>query len=111
MRTKGEGKLYIEEVLQSRNISYVKEHQFMGKRRRFRFDYAILDKKIAIEFEGLESVDVKGKKIPSGHTTKVGYTSDCTKYNLAAINGWKVLRFTALNYKDVGKYLSILFPR
>ena len=41
MRTKGEGKLYIEEVLQSRNISYVKEHQFMGKRRRFRFDYAI----------------------------------------------------------------------
>lgn len=111
MKTKGEGKLYIEEVLQSRNISYVKEHQFMGKRRRFRFDYAILDKKIAIEFEGLESVDVKGKKIPSGHTTKVGYTSDCTKYNLAAINGWKVLRFTALNYKDVGKYLSILFPR
>lgn len=111
MKTKGEGKLYIEEVLQSRNISYVKEHQFMGKRRRFRFDYAILDKKIAIEFEGLESVDVKGKKIPSGHTTKVGYTSNCTKYNLAAINGWKVLRFTALNYKDVGKYLSILFPR
>ena len=111
MKTKGEGKLYIEDVLQSRNISYVKEHQFMGKRRRFRFDYAILDKKIAIEFEGLESVDVKGKKIPSGHTTKVGYTSDCTKYNLAAINGWKVLRFTALNYKDVGKYLSILFPR
>lgn len=109
--TKGQGKAYIEEVLHRRNIKYVKEHQFMGKRRRFRFDYAILDKKIAIEFEGLESVDVRGKVIPSGHTTKVGYTSDCTKYNLAAINGWIVLRFTALNYQDVGKYLSILFPR
>lgn len=110
--TKGAGKAFIEEVLNRRNIEYVTEHRFMGKgRRRFRFDYAILDKKIAIEFEGLESVGVNGKIIPSGHTTKVGYTSDCTKYNLAAINGWIVLRFTALNFEDVGKYLKILIPR
>lgn len=104
-------KEFIEEVLKRRNIDFVKEHRFMGKRRRFRFDYAILDKKIAIEYEGLDTVSKSGKPIKSGHTTKVGYTSDCTKYNLAAINGWKVLRFTALNYKDVGKYLSILIPR
>lgn len=108
---KGAGKAYIEEILERRNIKYVKEHLFMPKRRRFRFDYAIIDKKIAIEFEGLESIDLKGKKILSGHLTPVGYTKDCEKYNLAAINGWTVLRFTALNYETVGKYLSILITR
>ena len=111
MATIGEGKLFIEEVLKLRKINYVTEYTFMKKRRRFRFDYAILDKKIAIEFEGLDSIDINGKIIPSGHLTKVGYTSDCEKYNLAAINCWIVLRFTALNYRDVGKYLKILIPR
>lgn len=108
---KGAGKDYIEEMLSRRNIPYKKEFLFMPKRRRFRFDYAIPDKKIAIEFEGLESIDLRGKRIPSGHLTPVGYTKDCEKYNLAAINGWTVLRFTALNYETIGKYLSILFPR
>ena len=58
------------------------------KKRRFRFDFAIEDKKIAIEYEGV----YKGK---SRHTTASGYSEDTIKYNLAVIEGWRVLRYTA----------------
>lgn len=79
---------------------YVEELQFHDV-RMFRFDWAIPDIKIAIEYEGLMS-----KK--SGHTTIDGYTSDCTKYNLAQLCGWKVLRYTAKNYLDLENDLKLL---
>jgi len=61
--------------------------------RRFKFDYAFPDKLLAIEYEG-----IKGK---SRHTTMTGYTRDCEKYNLATTMGWRILRYTALNYHEV----------
>ena len=79
---------------------YCEEFEFHHK-RLFRFDWSIPSLKIAIEYEGIFS-----KK--SGHTTISGYTKDCTKYNLAAIEGWKVLRYTAKNYSDLGNDLDIL---
>lgn len=41
----------------------------------------------------------------SGHTTLNGYTKDTDKYNLATIDGWRLLRFTIKNYKQVIKKL------
>lgn len=80
---------------------FVTEYQF-NETRKFRFDWAIIDLKIAIEFEGIMS-----KK--SRHTTVTGYSKDAEKYNLAQINGWTVLRYTVLNYKNLEKDLrSIL---
>jgi very-short-patch-repair endonuclease len=70
-----------------------KELQF-AKPRKFRFDFALPEFKIAIEYDGLNS-----KK--SGHTTLVGFTKDTEKINLAISLGWKVLRFTVLNYQQV----------
>lgn len=93
-------KTNIELILKSLKIEYVKEYRFHEK-RRFRFDYAIPDKKIAIEYEGLFSAK-------SGHTTKSGYTKDCEKYNLALVNGWRVLRYTALNYNDLLNDIQLL---
>ena len=98
------GLQHIEIVLMEKGIKFVSEHQFL-KDRKFRFDLAIPEKKIAIEYEGLEGKKTGSK---SGHTTKVGYTKDCTKYNLAQIHVWKVLRYTALNYQDFTKEISIL---
>lgn len=76
--------------------------------RKFKFDFAIVVSeagknplKIAIEYEGLMSEK-------SGHTTITGYTSNCEKYNLACVLGWKVLRYTALNYKDLERDLNKL---
>jgi hypothetical protein len=57
--------------------------------RRWRFDWAFPDQKIAIEWEGITS-------FKSGHLTLGGYTANCEKYNWAAILGWKVIRVTAL---------------
>mgnify|MGYP001369187991 CR=1 FL=1 len=69
--------------------------------RKFRFDFAHVEKKVAFEYEGINSNK-------SRHTTITGYTRDCEKYNLAALNGWKVFRFTALNYGSVIKILEKL---
>ncbi|WP_341215751.1 hypothetical protein [uncultured Wocania sp.] len=78
--------------------NYVEELEF-SEERKFRFDWALPYAKIAIEYEGLFS-----KK--SGHTTPSGYTQDCEKYNIAQMEGWKVLRYTALNYKNLEKDLK-----
>lgn len=82
---------------------YVEEHQFHDV-RNFRFDWAITSMKIAIEYEGIFS-----KK--SGHTTVSGYTKDCIKYNLATLEGWKVLRYTAKNYKQISNDLKYLLKK
>jgi very-short-patch-repair endonuclease len=61
--------------------------------RRWRFDIAIPELKIAVEYEGVYG---KGQ---SRHTSAGGYTGDCDKYNEAVVLGWRVLRFTAKNVK------------
>lgn len=89
-----EGLVFIKNHLSILKIPYETETKFHSK-RKFRFDISFQTKslKIAVEYEGLMS-----KK--SGHTTVLGYTSDCAKYNLAQIDGWCVLRYTTINYKD-----------
>jgi hypothetical protein len=49
---------------------------------------------IGIEYEGVFSEK-------SRHTTVAGFSEDCRKYNLAIANGWRVLRYTALNYLEL----------
>lgn len=94
VRNDPEGILFIKQVLDNRQVSYETEYKFLTD-RKFRFDIAILNLRIGIEYEGLVATNVKG-----GHQTKVGYTKNCTKYNRAAIAGWVVLRYTCRNYKD-----------
>lgn len=62
--------------------------------RRFRFDFAWPDYKTALEVEG--GVWMKRGR----HTTGSGFTSDAVKYNLAAIDGWLVLRVTGQMVKN-----------
>jgi hypothetical protein len=72
---------------------YKVEAEYLGiPKRRFRFDWAIPELGLAVEYEGL------GYK--SRHTSTIGYSNDCRKYNLAAINGWMVLRYTSVSYKE-----------
>jgi very-short-patch-repair endonuclease len=74
-------------------INYVCEYRF-DEKRKFKFDIALPELKIAIEYEGIVSAK-------SRHTSKTGYSKDCEKYNLATVQGWKVLRYTALNYTNL----------
>ncbi|ACU61310.1 PDDEXK family nuclease [Chitinophaga pinensis] len=62
--------------------------------RKWRFDFALPDKKIGIEYDGLVSAK-------SRHTTLEGFTGDTDKLNAAQALGWRVLRFTVKNYKTV----------
>lgn len=56
--------------------------------RKWRFDFAYPDRKVAIECEG-------GTWSRGRHTRGSGFEADCEKYNAAAILGWKVLRLTS----------------
>ena len=42
----------------------------------------------------------------SRHITIGGYTSDCEKYNLAVLNGWRVFRYTAISYRQAYEEVS-----
>lgn len=79
-------------------IEIVKEYRFHPD-RKWRFDFALPEKKIGIEYDGLHSAK-------SRHTTLVGFTGDAEKMNAAQALGWKVLRFTVKNYKNVLKELE-----
>lgn len=64
----------------------VREHKFHPT-RKWRFDYAFPDLKIAIECDG--GVFTRGR-----HVRPQGYLKDMEKFNAAAEAGWVVLKFT-----------------
>jgi len=70
-------------------LGFEKEFKFAAN-RKYRADYCFIEKKIIVEYEGL-SCD------RSRHTSIVGYSNDCEKYNLAQKLGYIVLRYTTLN--------------
>ena len=55
--------------------------------RRWRFDYAWPDAKVALEVEG-------GIWTGGRHTRGAGFVADLEKYNTATALGWRVLRTT-----------------
>lgn len=64
----------------------VAEHRFHGV-RKWRFDYAWPEHKVALEVEGGLFARVKGR-----HARPQGIRGDMEKYNTAAGMGWLVLR-------------------
>ena len=64
----------------------VKEYKFHPT-RRWRFDYALPQHKIALEVEG-------GVWTGGRHIRPQGFLGDIEKYNTAALMGWRVFRTT-----------------
>jgi len=76
-----------------------REYRFMPP-RRYRFDLAWPELKIAVELEG-------GVFSGGRHTRGTGFESDCAKYNYAALFGWTILRYTAnMLSKDPEKMIA-----
>lgn len=69
-------------------VEIVKEYKFL-ENRRFRFDYAIPEYKIAVEVEG--GIWMKGG---GAHSRPQNILRDMEKYTLANIEGWVVIRRT-----------------
>ena len=67
----------------------IREHMFdQLTGRKWRFDFAWIEQKVAAEVEG--GIHNRGR-----HVRAEGYEDDCEKYNLAVLQGWRILRFTA----------------
>ena len=70
-----------------------REYRFHPK-RRWRFDFAWPEFKVAVEVEGV----VWGGS--GRHQRAAGYAADCEKYNEALLLGWRVLRVTQRQVND-----------
>lgn len=82
----------IFDFLQQQGYNPVREYRFIEKKQN-RFDIALPEQKIAIEWEG--GIFSHGR-----HTRGVGYAKDCDKYNSAVLLGWRLLRFTSLSVRE-----------
>lgn len=65
-----------------------REHSFHGT-RGWRFDFAFVDERVAVEVEG--GLWVKGG---GRHNRGRGYLQDLEKYNAASVAGWTLIRVT-----------------
>ena len=74
------------------SLDVVTEYRFATP-RRWRFDVALPQYKVAVEQEG-------GLFVQGRHNRAKGYIADMAKYNEAVQRGWRVLRFTPQQIKD-----------
>lgn len=70
-----------------------REYRF-NPERRWRFDFAWPEKRVAVEIEG-------GVWSGGRHTRGSGFIADCEKYNAATFAGWRIFRFTAAQVHDL----------
>jgi very-short-patch-repair endonuclease len=78
----------------------VQEYRFHPE-RKWRFDYAWVEAKVAVEVEG-------GAYTGGRHTRGRGFINDMEKYNAAAAAGWCVLRFTPSQLHEASTYDMIV---
>jgi len=94
-------------------VGFSREYAFaLDLGRRWRFDFAWVALKLAVEFEGLVIQRVNGQAILRGrHATRQGIREDMEKYNAAGMMGWTVLRYEqdlvkhGAVYRDVEDFL------
>lgn len=80
-------------------VMCIKEYKFHPE-RRWRFDFAIPQYKIAIEVEG--GIWTRGR-----HTRPKGFLSDMEKYNMATLMGWRVFRTTPRDLYSVATIVML----
>jgi very-short-patch-repair endonuclease len=82
----------LEVQLDHARILYQREYRF-SPLRKYRFDFAFLPAKLAVEIEG-------GIWTYGAHSRPLGIIRDITKGNLAILSGWRVLRYTPSMVND-----------
>lgn len=106
------GEENLANMLDYAGINYKREYRFHPT-RRWRFDFAFVEHKIAVEVEGgsfgrvvrchicgqvvlrrLKSGKMMTVREGGRHNTGAGFRADLEKYNEASLLGWSVLRFT-----------------
>jgi very-short-patch-repair endonuclease len=96
MKPGDQNKAAILQILQTLfGDGVVAEHRFHPV-RRWRFDFAVPEIKLAVEYNGHGGF-VKAGGV-SRHGSIIGMTGDAEKMNSAIACGWRVLSFTALHF-------------
>jgi len=80
-------------------IDLYSEYRFAPP-RRFRFDFAHIDSKVAAEVQG--GIFSNGR-----HSRGSGLVKEHVKLNLAAANGWRVFFLSVANINDLQVYHAI----
>ena len=81
-----QAQILLGEHLGELGLEHAFEYQFYD-RRKFRFDIALTYNRIGIEING-------GAWSRGRHTRGGGYIKDMEKFNIAAIQGWRIFQFT-----------------
>lgn len=76
---------------------FKREYRFAWPDRRWEIDFAYVEEKLAVEYEG-------GTWIGGGHNIGGRFHRDVEKYNEMAIRGWALLRITSDMIPEAGKY-------
>jgi very-short-patch-repair endonuclease len=84
----------IAKLILEKTTGYQLTPEFRFSERRWKFDFAHVGSKTAIEIEG--GVFSSGR-----HTRGVGYINDMEKYNKAVELGWVVLRYTPKQVEEI----------
>ena len=95
----------IEAVLEESTWTWKPEHAAIPD-RKFRFDYACIRKKVAIEVDGGLWAYRAGKVM--GHSSGGGRLRDYEKDSLATLEGWRVFRFAPSEHKRLRLVLNRL---
>lgn len=75
------------------------EHEYyFAPKRKYRADFAWPKDRLLVECEG--GIFSRKGKGGGWHQSISGYIDDCRKYNLAAMEGWRLLRYTAREIKS-----------
>lgn len=90
----------LEYQIELMNFPKPEREFYFARPRKFRADFAWPDRMLLLEVEG-------GTWIKGRHTTGEGYEKDCEKYSLAALLGYRVMRFTTGQIKN-GMAVSFL---
>ena len=86
-------------VKKTTGYSFEQEFKFHPE-RKWRFDFANFDLKVAVEIEG-------GAFTNGRHTRGKGFINDMQKYNAAIELGWIVLRYTHSQINEAETYRQI----
>jgi very-short-patch-repair endonuclease len=78
--------IVLQALAQLVGVAPISEYRFHAT-RKWRFDYAWPEQKVALEIEG-------GVWTGGRHVRPKGYLRDIEKYNAAAVAGWRILRCT-----------------
>lgn len=89
-----------------------REHRFHPT-RKWRFDFAWLAARVAVELDGGNCgigkvCPVCHRRQMGRHNTRDGFEGDCEKLNAAAALGWLVFRFTAAMLRKPGALVELV---